>query len=141
MGLLVKDVMSRNIITVPFYASVDVAVDLMLNNNVSGVPVVDDQGGLKGLITEYDVLELHWTCTKSTSFKSCEEFMTKEVKTVQESATLEVAARIFHAASLRRLLVLEGRELVGLLSRRDVLRSIRDKRIQFAEARLASPAS
>ena len=134
MGQLVKDVMSSNIITVPFYAAVDVAVDLMLNNNVSGVPVVDDQNQLKGLITEYDVLQLHWTCTQSTSCESCEEFMTREVKTVQASATLAVAARIFHAASLRRLLVLEGKQLVGVLSRRDVLRSIRDKRSQLAEA-------
>ena len=133
MGQLVRDVMSDSIITVPFYAAVDVAVDLMLNNNVSGVPVVDDQGQLKGLITEYDVLKLHWTCAQTTAIESCEDFMTREVKTVQASATLDVAARIFHAASLRLLLVLEGNQLVGLLSRRDVLRSIRVKRSQPAD--------
>jgi CBS domain-containing protein len=121
---LVKDVMTRSVISVPHDAVVDVAIDIMLNKNVSGVPVVDEQHHLLGLITEFDVLQLFGADDASLRYAPCEQFMTRAVKSVQENAPVEVAAKIFKAAAIRRLLVLSGEELVGILSRRDVLRCI-----------------
>jgi len=128
--VLVKDVMTRNTIAIPKHAEIDVAIDLMVENSISGVPVVDENDSLVGLITEYDVLQLYGNpgagCQEHAP---CERYMTHEVKTVQQSAALDVAAKIFQVASLRRLLVLDGEKFVGVLSRRDVVRSMRDSRL------------
>ena len=129
MQRLVKDVMTRNLVTVPADAMVDVAIDLMLNENISGVPAVDDEGNLVGLITEYDVLKLyHDNGHDEHPFASCDDFSTHQIRTIQQDASMETAAKIFQAASLRRLLVVDGSKLVGILSRRDVLRCIRESR-------------
>ena len=58
MSQIVKDVMTGKIVSVPHYTAVDVAIDLMLEKNVSGVPIVDEFGHLLGVITEFDVLRL-----------------------------------------------------------------------------------
>ncbi len=132
--VLVQDVMTRDTISVPQDASIDVAIELMVENNISGVPVVDEEHSLVGLITEYDVLQLYgkYHGDHATRYHSCREFMTTEIYTIRQEAALEVAAKIFQSASLRRLLVLSGKQLVGILSRRDVVRSIRDGRLSLA---------
>ena len=130
---LVKEFMSRSVISVPKYAAIDVAIDLMVEHNVSGMPVVDTHNLLVGLITEYDILNLYGKSDdECAKHEPCEKYMTTEVKTVQQDASLEVAATIFRAASLRRLLVLDGERFVGILSRRDIVRRIRDKRAGLA---------
>ena len=131
MRKLVKDVMTRKIVTVPADAPVDVAISLMLEENVSGIPVVEDQGDLAGLITEFDVLQLY-NNGHQHDFASCRQFMTTEVKTIQQDAQVATAAKIFKAASLRRLVVVEGNRPVGILSRRDVLRCICELRTPVA---------
>lgn len=132
MAQLVKDVMTRNIVSVPHYVVVDVAIELMIDKNVSGVPVVDDDQRLLGVITEYDVLRLYGVDHSASHFAHCGEFMTHEVKSVQEDASVEVAANIFRASAIRRLLVLSGEKLVGILSRRDILRCIHEQRTAAA---------
>ncbi len=128
MSQLVKDVMTGNIISVPHYATIDVAIDMMLEKNVSGVPVVDDSEHLLGVITEFDVLRLYGHNDSTTNYATCEQFMTSTVKTVQQAATVDVAANVFRASAIRRLLVLDGERLVGILSRRDILRCIHRQR-------------
>lgn len=129
--LLVQDVMSSKTISVPHNAFVDVAIDLMIEKNLSGLPVVDEFDELVGLITEYDVMQLfnstHYT--EEVVGQRCSDFMTEQVRTIGKDATLEVAAKIFQAASIRRLLVIDNKKLVGILSRRDVVRAIRDGRL------------
>jgi CBS domain-containing protein len=131
----VKDVMTRSVVSVPCRAVIDVAIDLMVSQNISGVPVVDLEGRLAGIISEYDVLRL---CGQREAeyqpFEPCERYMTADVRTIQQDASLDAAAKIFQAASLRRLLVLDGDKLVGILSRRDVVRCIREQRSALHEA-------
>jgi len=129
--VLVQDVMTSNPVAIAQDVSMDVAIDLMVEKNISGVPIVDEENSLIGLITEYDVLQF---CGKhandhTDSFQTCRDIMITDIRTIQKTASLDVAAKIFLAASLRRLLVLDGKKFVGILSRRDVVRSIRDSRL------------
>ena len=126
---LVAEVMTPNPVSVPQTAAIDVAIDLIVEKNISGVPVVDDHGNLVGLITEHDVLQLYEDQHhEETRFHSCRDLMITDVRTIQQDASLEVAASIFHAATLRRLIVVDGNRLTGILSRRDVVKRIRDNR-------------
>jgi len=136
--VLVKDVMTASIVSVPAHAAIDVAIDLMVEKNISSLPVVDEQEQLVGIVSEYDVLELFGQSEFEYSpFEPCEKFMTSAPKTISQDASLEVAANIFHAASLRRLLVVDGEGLVGVLSRRDVVRRIRDARLERQPVRVS----
>jgi CBS domain-containing protein len=132
--VLVKEVMTTNPISVSQDVAIDVAIDLMVEKNVSGMPIVDESGELIGLITEYDVLQFYGKHhdDEATGYLPCQEVMITDVRTIQQEADLGVAAKIFQAASLRRLLVVDGKQFVGVLSRRDVVRSIRDGRLSPA---------
>jgi CBS domain-containing protein len=128
--LLVKDVMTRDPISIPQNASIDAAIDLIVERNISCVSIVDDYGNLVGVITEYDILKLFDDgYGDKPKTQICRDFMTPKVRTIQQEACLSVAANIFRMASLRRLMVLDQDKLVGVLSRRDVVRSIRDGRL------------
>lgn len=132
--ILVKEVMTPNPISVRQDVSIDVAIDLIVEKNISGVPIVDESEALVGLITEYDVLQFYgkYHDDEATSYLPCREVMITEIRTIQQDASLDVAAKIFQAASLRRLLVVDGNHFVGILSRRDIVRSIRDGRLSVA---------
>ncbi|MEM8944352.1 MAG: CBS domain-containing protein [Planctomycetota bacterium] len=128
---LVKDIMSADPLSVPGDAFIDVAIDLMIEKNISGLPVVDDFGELIGLITEFDVLQLYSKQQPAAGYEGqqCRDFMTTEIRSIGQEATLDTAAKIFQAASIRRLLVVDDKRLVGVLSRRDIVRAIRDGRL------------
>jgi CBS domain-containing protein len=126
---LVKDIMTTSVITVPHNAEVDVAIELILTKKVSALAVVDSHGALLGVLSEFDVLELCGKLAESNAvLHPCSEYMTSPVKTVSPHASIDVVAKIFQAASIRRLFVAEGDRLVGVISRRDLLRYIRANR-------------
>ena len=137
---LVKEAMTASLVTVPVHAVIDVAIDLMVEKSISSLPVVDEKERLVGIISEYDVLELFGQPeSESLLFEPCEKYMTTNLKTISPDASLKTAATIFRAASLRRLLVVDDHRLVGVLSRRDVVRHIRDERDKRHRARMSWP--
>ena len=132
---LVKDVMTDAVVSVTAHAAIDVVIDLMVEKGISSLPVLDEQERLVGIISEYDVLELLGQPESEDPLcEPCENYMTTSLKTISKDASLEVATKIFHMASLRRLLVVDGKTLVGVLSRRDVVRRIRDERLERQRA-------
>jgi CBS domain-containing protein len=126
---VVQDIMTKTVITVPHNAEVDVAIELILTKKVSALAVVDSHGTLLGVLSEFDLLEL---CGKlgeaGAALHPCSEYMTSPVKSVSPHASIDVVAKIFQAASIRRLFVTEGDKLVGVVSRRDLLRYVRENR-------------
>lgn len=130
---LVKDVMTTDPVSIPQTALIDAAIEVMLTHNVSGLPVVDDWGRLVGLITEYDVLSLFdQSDADARRLEPCSTYMKRDVRTIGEHASIAVAATIFRSVSIRRLLVVSGERLVGIISRRDIVRTIRDRRVALA---------
>lgn len=127
--LIVRDVMTTPVISVPYNVAVDVALDMLLKHGLSGLPMVDEHDRLVGLITEYDLLELYADDSHENEIQPCYRFMTTKLCTVQAAASLDTARGIFRAAKIRRLPVVDDDRLVGILSRRDILRVIRDHRL------------
>ena len=135
---LVKDAMTPSVLSVPAETAIDVAINLMVEKNISSLPMVNEGERLVGIVSEYDVLELLGQSeSEYQPFEPCAKYMTTKLKTISQDASLAVAANIFHAASLRRLLVVDGERLVGILSRRDVVRHIRDGRAERQRARVS----
>lgn len=100
------------------------AVDLLLTHRISGAPVVQD-GKLVGILSEKDCLQL---LTEGADAElpvgTVGEYMVTDLTTVHPDMDIYYAAGIFLTHVFRRLPVMAGDQLVGLISRRDILRAV-----------------
>jgi CBS domain-containing protein len=112
------DVMTRDVITVRPDTPVEEVVDLFEEHKISGLPVVDDQKRLLGVITEYDLLQ----CISTLKLGGIvAEWMTTEVTSVGLGVPLVELAKTFLSTRVRRLPVVADGRLMGIISRRDLI--------------------
>jgi tellurite resistance protein TerC len=144
-GLLVRNVMTANLITIAPEASIGEAASLMAASGVTGLPVVDGEGRLMGVVTEGDLLRREelgnvpdtplWRTlftdddTLARAFakaygRRVREAMSRDLKTVAEDMALGRAAEMLFRLKLKRLPVMRGDKLIGILSRSDVIRAL-----------------
>lgn len=123
---VVGDVMTTQLRTVAPDASLNEAVDLLLRHSISGLPVVDEAGRLVGILTEQDCLRSAYQSDYyQDRDRAVAKAMTPDVLTIDAEADIMTAMSLFLDRSFRRLPVLSEGRLVGLVSRRDVLRALR----------------
>lgn len=119
-----KDIMSSRLIVAKENMNVEDALKLLVNNKVTGMPVVNAAGQMVGIISEYDIIASVGKAKKlePSTFQS-ELPYTKIVEAVDEDTSLQDILDRFISAKCRRLPVLDkdGR-LVGIISRRDVMK-------------------
>ena len=111
--------MKTNVITVKKDAPVYNAIELLLNNNITGLPVVDDDDNLVGIITEKDVIKLLYANIEEDS--KVEQFMTKDVVVFDESDNLTDVTECFTRNHFRRVPILKNGKIVGILSKKDII--------------------
>jgi CBS domain-containing protein len=114
--------MTRELITISPEASVQEAIDLVLNKQISGLPVVDDDGRLVGVITEFALLAIVYD--QDVQHHCVSQHMTREVITVDANDPINRIADLCIVHRVRRLPVMEDGRLVGLIARRDVLKAL-----------------
>jgi CBS domain-containing protein len=141
----VSDVMTRTVVSVGPDASVLHAGELMLSHDISGLPVVDQDNRVIGIVTERDFLRpprrdtaykrprwfqvLTGQTTMEDGFdhqsgRKIAEVMTPSPITVTEGMPLDEAARLMHDHDITRLPVLSQDKLVGIIARADLLRAL-----------------
>ncbi len=125
-----KEIMTSDVATVTSMCRLCDAVEVMLERRVSGLPVVDEEQRLVGIITEFALLVL--TYDKSAGEDAVVEHMTRAVTSVEEDALLSDVADIFILNRFRRLPVTRGGKLVGIISRRDLMRAAHLNERSFA---------
>ena len=114
------DVMRTNVITICADATVEDAIRSLLQHDISGAPVVDDQGSLVGIISELQLLEAVYT--PEVKERPVRHFMTKDVLTVVESTLLSDVTSLLVLHRIRRVPVVGNGSIVGIITRRDLLR-------------------
>jgi CBS domain-containing protein len=114
-----RDVMTTEIATISPKSTVKEAIRILVAKNISGAPVVAEDGALVGIISEYQLLEVIYD--PGTKGVLVEDVMTKSVFTVDESAFLPEVASLFIVHRIRRVPVLRDGRLVGVIARRDLL--------------------
>jgi len=117
---IARDIMNTDTITVDPEDTVGQVMRLMIEHGISGLPVIDMSGQLVGVITEFDLLEL--ASEPSVGKNQVYHYMTRDVHTIDETDELEAVAELFRILSIRRLLVVSGGRVVGVISRRDLMR-------------------
>jgi CBS domain-containing protein len=145
----VKDLMTREPVTVPPEMPVEALVDLLVERVVNGVPVVDARGALLGMVTTGDLIhrvaderiEGRDSVWRESFYKSvfrssgqepnpaegatAAEVMSRDPAYVTPSDDMAVAARLLIEHRVKSLPVLDGGRLVGMVSRLDLLRCLR----------------
>jgi len=149
-----SDIMTRDVKTVTPDATIEEAVNLLLSIRASGLPVVDDTGRLVGIVSETDFLHRVEIGTAKRRPRLIEfllgpgevaeayvmshsrkvgDVMTRDVVTVAANASLNEIVAVMEKRKVKRVPVVTGDELVGLVTRSDVLRA-------FTAARPTPPA-
>jgi CheY-like chemotaxis protein len=98
-------------------------MDLMVKHGVSGLPVVDADDRLVGVVSEYDLLILLCDCDEIES-DLVQDYMTTDVRHVGTDADWKELAETFRVSRLRRLPVTEDGKVVGIVSRHDLVREL-----------------
>jgi CBS domain-containing protein len=140
-----SDVMTREIISVRPDTTVAEAIRMMLDNRISGLPVIDEVGRLVGILTEGDLLRRGETGTERhrprwleilmgpgrlaeeyvrTHGRRIAEVMTRDPISVSPNTPLKEIVELMERHRIKRVLVLDGDAPVGILSRADLLRGL-----------------
>lgn len=124
--VLVEDIMAREVITVNADRPVSEAIKSMVENDISGVVVVDYAGDVVGMISTIDVFKLFNEEEESNREFIAEDIMTPYTINIQPDTPAEDAARIMLENGIHRLVVTMSpsrRKPLGIISSTDVLRA------------------
>ncbi|MBI4362991.1 MAG: CBS domain-containing protein [Euryarchaeota archaeon] len=117
----VKDLMSRRVFTVAPEATVDEAARVMSDNQI-GCLVVAEKEGIAGILTERDLLNRIVIPGKNSRKMRVEQVMTAPVQTIGPEASVDEVADLMSTHKFRRLPVVQGGRLVGIVTSTDVVR-------------------
>lgn len=157
-----KDIMTTNVITVTGDSRVDEIAALLLQRNISGVPVVDAEGRVLGIVSEGDLMHRPESGTErprswwlrlmadsqedaeqytKTHGMRAEEVMTRDVIAVGEDTSVGDIAQLLEERRIKRVPVLRDGKLVGLVSRANLLHGLVARKDKIAAAPSADDRS
>lgn len=118
----VKETMSRDVITVKETTPLNEALNLLLKENITGLPVVSGDMFLIGMVSEKDMLKLLYD--SQTENKLVSDVMTREVVSFDEDTDLFDVCECLIKNNFKRVPILSQSKLVGIVSRKDIIKSI-----------------
>jgi len=122
--LKAKDIMSKTVTTIRSDGTLLDAIQLLVCKEISGLPVVDDGGKMIGIITEKDILNFIFSGNlKNTKVADA---MSKEVVSFSPETDMDTIALAVGQNRFRRVPIVKEDKVVGIVSRRDIIRSALD---------------
>ena len=112
----VVDVMTTNVITITMQQTKQQAARLLSHHRISGLPVVNEEQMVVGVVTEYDVI--------SKEGRTVGEIMTRGVISVTPDTDLDEVGHLLIHKNIKRLPVLDQGKLVGIVSRADLVKEV-----------------
>jgi CBS-domain-containing membrane protein len=128
-GLTVASLMTRDLVVAREDDVIAGVAELLAGYEVTGLPVVDDDDLLVGVISQTDLVRLRGLTPRWTGWHALmvRDLMTKPAKTISGSAQLDEAARQMTAQHVHRLVVVDGHgSPIGVISESDIVREIAD---------------
>lgn len=144
--MLARDIMTRKVITIGKDTTIEEIAHLLVDANISGVPVVDEENRVIGMVTQTDLLykdieprfpavvellggliflkgvkQYNEELKKLVATKA-EDIMTKDIVTISEDTTAEEIAKIMVEKKINRIPVVTDGKLVGIVTRADMMR-------------------
>jgi CBS domain-containing protein len=148
----VKEIMTKKVVTIPLKSTLFKAAKILLENNVSGAPVVDEEGNLAGIVSEKDIFKSLYPShaefyespgvwidldnleerTKEAVDKLVQDFMTREVVCVNPDASLMQVGSMMLVRGIHRVVVTGHKNSIeGIVTRRDIYLNILKKRLNI----------
>lgn len=142
----VEEIMTKNIVSIKRNNTIDEIARVMVENKVSGLPVLSDGGYLIGIVTEGDLLRREMTPRlpefinilgaviyyhgverynedfKKILAKTAVDIMTDDVITVKEGTDVGEVAKIMLDNNIKQIPVVDGSKLIGLITRADIVK-------------------
>ncbi len=121
-----KDIMQTNLITAKHDTPAFEVINILGQNNITGLPVVDDDMALVGLVSEKDVLSIAYHILTDSighdmDSKNIGDIMTKDVVSFRPDDNLADICQCFMNKPFRRIPVVDNGKLVGIISRKDII--------------------
>jgi CBS-domain-containing membrane protein len=145
--LKAKDIMTRDVITVKPDTTIEDLARLLMKHQINGTPVVDDNGNLKGVVTENDLISKNSRLHIPTIFRLFDAFIplgasrleveikkmaafavddicTRDMITVDDETSVEEIATIMTEKKIHLLPVLKEGKLIGIIGKKDLIRGM-----------------
>jgi CBS domain-containing protein len=145
LELFVQDVMTRNVLSISKYETILKVANILSEKNISGLPVVDKNNKVLGIITQADILSIVGVSREHT-FKDLLKYMlgeplperrqgdyvgdvmTSPALTIRPDANIAEAVRMMSEKRIRRLTVVDDENtLIGIITRADILKAVIQK--------------
>ena len=131
----VTEIMSQPVITVTPETGIKTAAELLVDHGISALPVVDSTGRLVGIVSEADLISIEvrpdprsqatpLAPTAGSTPRSVADVMTPDVVVVSANSDIAQAAKTMLNSNVKRVPVMSGRRMVGIVSRRDLVKVI-----------------
>ena len=114
--MIAKDIMTKDIITVSPTMTIKKLALTLIKNQISGAPVAEKSGKIVGIVSEADIV-----AKKGRDVKA---IMSKKVFRVAEDTSVEEIAQLMTTHSIKRVPVMLGEKVVGIISRADIVSAI-----------------
>ena len=140
--MLVQDVMTKDVISISKYESIVLGGDILSGKNIGGLPVVDNEKKVIGILTQADILSIVGV-RKEHTFKDLLKYMlgeplperrigdmvgdimTAPAVTIKPDVNIAQAVRILEEKKIRRLPVVDDdNTLIGIVTRADILKAV-----------------
>lgn len=126
-AILAKDIMTTRLVTLQPTMDVFAAMSQLLRHRISGAPVVDEHARYLGIFSEKVCMSVLIDAVyDQLPTNEVRAFLDPNVRTVHEEVEILTIAQVFLLTDCRQVPVLRGEELVGLISRRDVIQAVLD---------------
>jgi CBS domain-containing protein len=130
----IKSIMSTDVTTVETYTPIFEALELLTKNKISGLPVIDEFGYVKGILSEKDVLRI--LIDKNLDIhNTVSDYMSRNVFCFQEDDSAVDVCKFFMKSHIRRVLITRNQQLIGIVSRRDIVNLISEAKSKISKFR------
>ena len=121
--MLISDMMSPNVVSITPEETAALAARLLYRHNIGALPVCGEDGHLRGILTDRDIVLRCVAAENDPAVTSVKEIMSKNVVSVAPNDDARVATRIMAAEQVRRLPVLSDGKVVGMVSLGDLAKT------------------
>lgn len=117
-----RNIMSTDVVSVTRHAPISEVIELLVDKDITGIPVVNEDGTLAGIVTEKDILSLLSDLRYASG--TVEQYMTRDVVAFDVEDDFIAICECLMTNHFRRVPILADGRLVGIVSRRDIIRYI-----------------
>ncbi|HEY3302699.1 MAG TPA: CBS domain-containing protein [Candidatus Binatia bacterium] len=111
--MFARNIMTKEVVTVSAAATVTEAARILTQQQLSGAPVVNEHGQIVGVVSETDIV--------ANKGRQVKDIMSKKVFSITEETPVEEIAALMMTRRIKRLPVMRGQELVGIVSQADIV--------------------